>query len=225
MVAPLFATAQQKPAEQQEQAPPEEDEAEKPPQYSFNPLQADKDVRIGNYYFHKGNYRAATQRFREATKWNANLAEAYVRLGEAEEKQRDWSAAREAYEKFVELAADDKRVPEIRKKLEKLPKGKAKVPEAVNIRPRLLRRVNFGAGEERGAYGAVRVSHADTAAGGQHLSIREPYARLLTWLEEATGLRPLVGGRIVDHGGRAAAIATTASCKEHPPRTKPYQRA
>ncbi len=49
-----------------------------------------------------------------------------MRLGEAEEKQRDWTAAREAYEKFVELAADDKRTPEVRKKLEKLPKAKAK---------------------------------------------------------------------------------------------------
>lgn len=126
MAVPVLATPQQKPTEQQEQAPPEEDEAEKPTEYSFNPLQADKDVRIGNYYFHKGNYRAAAQRYREATKWNGSLAEAYLRLGEAEEKQRDWNAAREAYEKFVELAADDKRAPEIRKKMEKLPKGKAK---------------------------------------------------------------------------------------------------
>ena len=114
-----------KPAEQQEQAPPEEDEAEKPKEYSFNPLQAEKEVRIGNFYFHKGKYRAAAMRFREATKWNPNMAEAYVRLGEAEEKEKDWGAAREAYEKFVELAADDKRVPEIRKKLAKLSKTKS----------------------------------------------------------------------------------------------------
>jgi tetratricopeptide (TPR) repeat protein len=113
-----------KPAEQQEQAPPEEDEAEKPKEYSFNPLQAEREVRVGNYYYHKGSYRAAVQRFREATKWNANFAEAYFRLGEAEEKQRDWKAAREAYEKFLELAADDKRAPEARKKVEKLAKNK-----------------------------------------------------------------------------------------------------
>jgi len=115
---------EQKPPEQQEQAPPEEDEAEKPKEYSFNPLQADKEVRIGNFYFHKGKYRAAAQRFREATKWNPNFAEAYLRLGEAAEKDKDWNAAREAYEKFVGLAADDKRLPEIRKKLTKLPKAK-----------------------------------------------------------------------------------------------------
>jgi tetratricopeptide (TPR) repeat protein len=123
------APAQQKPAEQkepaaQEQAPPEEDESQKPKEYSFNPLQAEHEVRIGNFYFHKGKYRAAEQRFREATRWNPNLAEAYVRLGEAAEKEKDWTAAREAYEKFVELANDDKRSVEIRKKIAKLPKAK-----------------------------------------------------------------------------------------------------
>jgi len=81
-------------------------------------------VRVGNYYFHKGSYKAAVDRFREATKWNPNFAEAYVRLGEAEEKQKDWPAAREAYEKFLQLAEDDKRGPDIRKKVEKLSKGK-----------------------------------------------------------------------------------------------------
>ncbi|SRR6266849_6683397 len=115
----------EKQPEAQEQAPPEEDEAQKPKEYSFNPLQADKEVRIGNFYFHKGKYKAAAQRYGEATKWNPNLAEAYVRLGEAEEKQKDWRAAREAYEKFVQLAADDKRSPEIRKKIAKLSKGKS----------------------------------------------------------------------------------------------------
>ena len=123
------APAEQKPPGQkepaaEEQAPPEEDEAEKPKEYSFNPLQADKEVRIGNFYLRKGKFRAAAQRYLEATRWNQNLAEAYVRLGEAQEKQKDWKAAREAYAKFVELAPDDRRSPEIRKKIEKLSKGK-----------------------------------------------------------------------------------------------------
>jgi tetratricopeptide (TPR) repeat protein len=119
----LAVSLQQKPPAQ-EQQPPEEDEAQKPKEYSFNPLQAEKEMRIGNFYFHKKSYRAAAQRFREATRWNGNLAEAYFRLGEAEEKQKDLKAAREAYEKFLELAADDKRSPDIRKKVAKLSKGR-----------------------------------------------------------------------------------------------------
>ena len=129
LIAGLALPAQQKPSAQkppepQEQAPPEEDEAEKPKEYSFNPLQAEKEVRIGNYYFRKGNYRAAALRFREATRWNTNFSEAYLQLGVAEEKRKDWRAAREAYEKFIELAPDDKRSSDIRKRIERLSKGK-----------------------------------------------------------------------------------------------------
>jgi tetratricopeptide (TPR) repeat protein len=105
-------------AEQKEQAPPEEDEELQPAkEYTFNPLQAEKELRIGNYYFKKGSYKAAVNRFQEATRWNANLAEAYVRLGDAEEKRKNRKGAREAYTKFLELAPEDKRADEIRKKL------------------------------------------------------------------------------------------------------------
>ncbi len=103
---------------------PEEDEQEKPKEYSFNPLQAEKELRVGNFYFHKGDFRAAVGRFREATRWNPMAPEAYFRLGEAEEKQRDWKAAREAFAKFLELSPDDKRAPEAKKRLEKLSKDK-----------------------------------------------------------------------------------------------------
>jgi len=111
---------EQKPPEQQEEAPPEEDVAEKPKEYSFNPLQAQKEVRVGNYYFKKGSYRAAAQRFREATKWNGGDSDAWLRLGETAEKQKDDKTVKEAFTKYLELAADAKNAPEIRKKLEKL---------------------------------------------------------------------------------------------------------
>jgi len=101
---------------------PEEDDSLKPKEYTFNPLQAEKELRVGIFYFHKGSYKAAVIRFREATRWNNNLAEAYLRLGEAEEKEKDWKAAREAYEKYLQLAGEDKRTPEIRKKVGKLAK-------------------------------------------------------------------------------------------------------
>ena len=114
------ATKKQAPPKQEEQQPPEEDEGLAPKVYSFNPLQAQKELKIGNYYFRKGSFRAAAQRFREATKWNANLAEAWLRLGETEEKQNDKKAAAEAYAKYLELAPDAKGAAEIRKKLAKL---------------------------------------------------------------------------------------------------------
>ena len=112
----------QAPVSNKEEIPKEEDEslATTTEEYSFNPLQAEKDVRVGNYYFRKGSYRAAALRFRRATKWNEGYAEAWLRLGEAEEKQKDDKAAHEAYAKYLELSPEAKNAPEIRKKLEKL---------------------------------------------------------------------------------------------------------
>ena len=101
--------------------PPEEDTSITTKEYAFNPLQAKKEIMIGDQYFKKGSYRAAAGRYTEATKWNSGEAEAWLKLGEAEEKLKDPKAAKVAYGKYIELAdAKDKRAEEIKKKLEKL---------------------------------------------------------------------------------------------------------
>ena len=106
--------------EEKETLPPEEDASIAVKSYAFNPVQAQKEVRTGNYYFKKGSYRAAAGRFAEATRWNGADPEAWLRLGETEEKLKDPKAAREAYSKYLELASDARNAEEIRKKLEKL---------------------------------------------------------------------------------------------------------
>jgi tetratricopeptide (TPR) repeat protein len=108
--------------ELQEQAPPEEDESLIPKEYSFNPLQASKEMRIGNYYFKRGKYRAASLRYQEATKWDNNNAESYLRLGEARDKLHDKKAAADAYAKYLELSPDAKDAAEVKKRLEKIQK-------------------------------------------------------------------------------------------------------
>jgi tetratricopeptide (TPR) repeat protein len=103
-----------------EQEPPEEDANLKPEEYAFNPLQANKDLQIGDLYFRKHSYKAAAGRFREATKWNPNLAEAWLRLGEAEEKRKNGKDAKDAYAKYLELQPEAKDAAEIRKKIASL---------------------------------------------------------------------------------------------------------
>jgi outer membrane protein assembly factor BamD (BamD/ComL family) len=103
---------EQKPAE-----PPEEDQALVAKEYSFNPLQAQKELQVGNYYFKTGNYRAALGRFREAVKWNENYAEAYLRMSEAHDKLKDTVAARKALEKYLELEPNGKQAEQARKRL------------------------------------------------------------------------------------------------------------
>jgi Flp pilus assembly protein TadD len=108
---------QSKPQQQTEQEPPEEDESLAPKTYSFNPLEAEKDLKVGLYYFKKGNYKASTSRFREATLWNPTFAEAFLRLGESAEKLKDKKAAEDAYVKYLALAPDTKEAEAIKKKL------------------------------------------------------------------------------------------------------------
>jgi tetratricopeptide (TPR) repeat protein len=110
----------QQPPQTVEQEPPEEDANLKPKVYAFNPLQANKELQVGIEYFKKRSYKAAAGRFREATNWNPNLAEAWLRLGEAEEKRKNHKDAKEAYAKYLELQPEAKDAAEIRKKIASL---------------------------------------------------------------------------------------------------------
>lgn len=109
-----------------EQEPPEEDESLKPKVYTLNPLEAERNITAGNFYFKKSKYRAAVWRFQEASKWDPGSAEAFLRLGEADEKLRDRDGARDAYTKYLELAPTAKNADEIKKKLAKFPASSKK---------------------------------------------------------------------------------------------------
>ena len=114
-------TERQKPAPSaKEEVPPEEDTALTTTEYSFNPLQSTKDVNVGNQYYKNHKYRAAQLRYTSATKWNDGNAEAWLRLGEVAERLKDNDKAKQAYQKYLELASDAKNAADIRKKVEKL---------------------------------------------------------------------------------------------------------
>lgn len=112
------AAQEPKPEEnQQGELPPEEDKSRLPKEYSFNPVQSNKEVTVGEFYFKKGDYNAAAARFDEAVKWNPGNAQAWLRLAEASEKNHALKAARVAYLKYVETAPEAKNVGEIRKRI------------------------------------------------------------------------------------------------------------
>lgn len=100
--------------------PPEEDKSDIPQTFSFNPVESNAQVMKGDFYFHKGNYVAAISRYDEATKWNDGNAEAWLRLGEAQEKKPNAKAARAAYEKYLELQPNGKNAAEIKKRIARL---------------------------------------------------------------------------------------------------------
>ena len=100
--------------------PPEEDKTGSPQVFTFNPVQSQHDVAIGDQYFKKGNYTAAASRYDDATKWNDGNALAWRSLGEAQEKKSNKKAALEAYQKYLELSPDAKDAKEIKNRLAKL---------------------------------------------------------------------------------------------------------
>jgi len=115
--------AQSKPAPPsatQEQEPPEEDPDLKPKVYEFNPLEAQGNITAGNFYYKKGNYRAASRRYLEATKWDPTSGEALLKLAESDEKRHEFAGAREAYTKYLALDPPPKDSDAIKKKLAKL---------------------------------------------------------------------------------------------------------
>ncbi|MDX2153416.1 MAG: tetratricopeptide repeat protein [Bryobacteraceae bacterium] len=123
----LASAAQSKPPEPPE--PPEEDATlTEEKTYTFNPIEANKHFKIGNFYFKKGSYKAAALRYREATRWNPMMMEAYLKLGESYERLKDQKQARETYAKFLELAPDAKEAGSIRRKLAELERSESRQP-------------------------------------------------------------------------------------------------
>jgi tetratricopeptide (TPR) repeat protein len=129
----LSLFAQEKPAPQnktppatpQEAEPPEEDESLKPKEYTLNPLQAATEINVGDQHVRKGKYSAAAYRYLEASRWDPGSAEAFMKLGGAYEKLRDFPNARDAFNKFFALAKDDakyaKEIEPIKKRMAKWP--------------------------------------------------------------------------------------------------------
>lgn len=104
------------------QEPPEEDVTLDPKaEYVLNPLQAEKEIRIGNYYLKKGSHKAAAKRYEEAVKWDPNSAEGWYKLGEAQGKLGNAKAQREAWSKYLELEPDGKFVASVKKRLTQKP--------------------------------------------------------------------------------------------------------
>ena len=58
---------------------------------------------VGTFYFKKGNYDAAIDRFVDATRFQPKLAKPWKLLGEAYEKKHANASAIDSYKKYLEL--------------------------------------------------------------------------------------------------------------------------
>jgi tetratricopeptide (TPR) repeat protein len=91
-----------------------------PNQPTWDPLRAEKDMQVGEYYMHKGDIDAAIDRFEDATLAKPGYALPFRFLGEAQEKKGMKKKAIQSYKRYLDLypKAEDK--DKIQKKIDKL---------------------------------------------------------------------------------------------------------
>jgi tetratricopeptide (TPR) repeat protein len=92
------------------------------PAKELNPLLAEQNISIGNFYLKRKNYAAAIQRYLDALEYQPDSVQACEALARAYEKNGDLSKAAGAYRNFVERNPDSPKSGEFRAKLEKLEK-------------------------------------------------------------------------------------------------------
>jgi tetratricopeptide (TPR) repeat protein len=103
-----------------------------PDQPKWDPLRAEKDMQVGEYYMHKGDLDAAIDRFEDAALAKPGYALPYLYLGEAQEKKGMKKRAIQSYKRYLDLypKAEDK--DKIQKKIDKLYKDVEKEKKSLN---------------------------------------------------------------------------------------------
>jgi tetratricopeptide (TPR) repeat protein len=89
-------------------------------QPKWDPLRAEKDLQVGQYYMHKGDVDAAIDRFQDATLAKPGYAIPFRFLGEAQEKKGLKKPAIKSYQRYLDLYPKAEDGEKIRKKIEKL---------------------------------------------------------------------------------------------------------
>ncbi len=138
LLLPLaLGLADERPAGQAQLVDEDEDFARPERAYAFNPVQAGKELKVGNYYFKKGSYAAAATRYLEATRWDGSSVDAYWRLGLSHERLRNPREAIAAYTRCLALDPAGKRAREARRRIERMEGLRGDLPLAESAaRPR-----------------------------------------------------------------------------------------
>lgn len=124
---PKFA---ERPPEHSELVDEDEDFVRPRQTYAFNPVQATKELKVGNYYFKKGSYAAAATRYLEATRWDDNFADAFWRLGMSHERLQNPREAIDAYTRYLALDPAGKKSREARRRLKRMEQSLGTLPLA-----------------------------------------------------------------------------------------------
>jgi tetratricopeptide (TPR) repeat protein len=91
-----------------------------PDQPTWDPLRAEKDLEVGQYYMKKGDIDAAIDRFQDATLAKPGYAIPFRYLGDAQEKKGLRKQAIQSYQRYLDLYPHAEDADKVRKKIDKL---------------------------------------------------------------------------------------------------------
>src|SRR5712664_1137404 len=91
-----------------------------PDQPTWDPLRAEKDLEVGQYYMKKGDVDAAIDRFQDAAVAKPGYAIPFRFLAEAQEKKGLKKQAIKSYQRYLDLYPHAEDGEKIKKKLERL---------------------------------------------------------------------------------------------------------
>jgi tetratricopeptide (TPR) repeat protein len=93
-----------------------------PDQPTWDPLRADRDLEVGQFYLKKGDMDAAIDRFQDAILAKPGFAIPFRYLGEAQEKKGLKKQALKSYKRYLDLYPHAEDGDKVRKKIDKLNK-------------------------------------------------------------------------------------------------------
>jgi tetratricopeptide (TPR) repeat protein len=121
---------QQEPEQKPDDAPPKPQPVPKknadnptqsaPDQPTWDPVRAEKDLEVGQYYMKKGDVDAAIDRFEDAITAKPGFAVPFRYLGEAQEKKGLKKQAIKSYQRYLDLVPHADDADKTKKKIEKL---------------------------------------------------------------------------------------------------------
>jgi tetratricopeptide (TPR) repeat protein len=91
-----------------------------PDQPTWDPLRAEKDLEVGQFYMKKGDLDAAIDRFQDAAAAKPGFAIPFRYLGEAQEKKGQKREAIKSYTRYLDLYPHAEDKVKVRKKIDKL---------------------------------------------------------------------------------------------------------
>ncbi|MGA8270423.1 MAG: hypothetical protein WB919_02620 [Candidatus Sulfotelmatobacter sp.] len=88
--------------------------------HTWDPHKAAKSIEVGDFYFKRGNYRAAEERYREALRYKDNDAVATIKLAVSLEKLGILDDARLEYESYLKILPHGPEAGQAQKAIDRL---------------------------------------------------------------------------------------------------------